>query len=302
MSIKEEVLSFTTGDIKEFLKNLDHNIYEQAEEIRIRVDKPISIKVGNSLVSDFNIKQFYPSFKDIAQTMEIISGYSLYAFNEEIKKGFISVRGGHRIGISGKVILNEGNVVDIRHISSLNIRISREIKGCGESVLPFVLNNNQVLNTMIISPPGCGKTTLLRDLIRLISNKNIGITVIDERSEICSGKIDYGKNTDILDGCPKVVGMKMSLRSMAPKVIAVDEIGSKEDARAIWEMSCSGVSVLCTAHGENLEGLLKRGELNELIDKKLIDRFIFLENKDGLTGQIKTILDKNFLDVWNREV
>ena len=293
MDVKTEIVHILGGRIRDWLEKVDSEIFEKSQEIRIRVNKPIVFKLeGNKNLIYQN--DFKPSFKDISETLEVLGGYSLYSINEEIKNGFISLKGGHRAGIFGKAILNEGKISDMRNISSINIRISHEVYGCGDVYLPFIYANKKVYNTMIISPPGCGKTTLLRDLIRLISNLGTTVAVIDERSEISSENMDLGENTDVLDGAPKVFGMKMALRSMAPQVIAVDEIGTKDDAEAIFEMTCSGVGIVCTAHGESLEGIVKRKELTSLFEKKVFDRYIFLQNKEGTMGDIKSILDGNF--------
>ena len=295
MGIKEEIVRFSSGVIAEHIEKIPPNMFDEIVEIRIRVDKPVLIKTSKGILSTKT--DCIPSIKDIAIMMEFLSGYSLYAFNEEIKKGFISISGGHRVGICGKTILDKGEVVDIRSVTSLNIRISHEVKGCGEKIMPYVMENREIKNTMIISPPACGKTTLLRDLVRLISNTGMNVTVVDERNEMCGGNGDYGLNTDILNSCPKVFGMKMALRSMAPQVIAVDEIGSIEDAKAIWEMVCCGITVICTIHGHNLDDIEKKYEIRELINKKIFDRFIFLQNKDNSIGNIKYVLDENFTKV-----
>ena len=295
VSIKEEIARLSSGVIAEYIEKIPSHIFDKIVEIRIRADKPVLIKTSKDILS---VKtDCIPSMKDIGIMMEFLSRYSLYAFNEEIKKGFISISGGHRVGICGKTILDKGEVVDIRGVTSLNIRISHEIKGCGEKIMPYVMTKEEIKNTMIISPPACGKTTLLRDLVRLISDKGINVTVVDERNEICGGNGDYGLNTDILHSCPKVFGMKMALRSMAPQVIAVDEIGSMEDAKAIWEMVCCGITVICTIHGHSLDDIKKKYEIRELINKKIFDRFIFLQNKDNSIGNIKYVLNENFTRV-----
>ncbi|HCT65298.1 MAG TPA: stage III sporulation protein AA [Lachnospiraceae bacterium] len=313
MSVKNEIVSSFGGKIRIMAEGIDDRIFEEAEEIRIRADRPSVIKLREKtkyitpqgILVDDDKKAFYPEIKDIAATMEILSGYSLYAFSEEVKKGFITISGGHRIGIAGHTVTQNDCVVDIRHINSLNIRISHEIKGCANIILPYIFNCHSVMNTIIISPPGCGKTTLLRDLTRLISNSLINVSVVDERSEIGGtfrGKRnnDCGKNTDVLDGCPKTVGMKMLLRSMAPDCIVVDEIGEDKDIDAIEEILNCGVAVICTVHGATIKDVLNRTSLKRLTEIKAFDRYVFLHNK-GKTGRVEEVLDENLKVLWRDE-
>ena len=223
-------------------------------EIRVRAGRPVFLLTDcgeQTLFSDGTLRygnnqmaSAVPVLADqalIKELMEIFSRHSLYAYEEELRQGFLTIEGGHRVGIAGKAVVLNREIHTIREISGMNIRIVHEIKGCGDFVLPFLFFNGEFLDTLILSPPGAGKTTLLRDLIRQISNggenwRGRNVSVVDERSELgmCVQGIaqcDLGMRTDLLDGCPKAAGISMMLRSMAPQVLAVDEIGTKEDLR-----------------------------------------------------------------------
>ncbi len=206
--------------------------------------------------------------------------------------GYITVKGGHRVGITGNSVVEKGKVVNINYIYSLNFRIAKQIIGCSTKILKYVLDieKNSVFNTLIVSSPGAGKTTLLRDLLRKLSDgmeqikfKGITVGLVDERGEIAAmhkGVVqnEIGKRTDILDNVPKAVGMKMLIRSMSPKVISADEIGSKEDVEAINYAVCSGVKGIFTAHGGSLEEIKLNPAIKELIDRCIFERIIFLKS------------------------
>lgn len=304
---KETVEKILSTNLREWFNSLSREQLELLQEIRMRVNKPLIIRMNNKeyflsrnqLTS--NIDNSYKiTEKDIRETMEFISNYSLYAFEDELRNGYITVDGGHRIGLAGKVVIENNYVKTIKNISCINIRVSHQIKGCAKGVIPYIVKNNEVLHTLIISPPRCGKTTLLRDIVRQLSYgaksfSGFTVGVVDERSEIggCYRGIpqnDLGIRTDILDGCPKTEGMLMLIRSMSPQVIAVDEIGSSEDIEAIDFVINAGCKMICTVHGASLNEVRNKPVLEKLINKNIIERFIILENKNGI-GDMKKIYD-----------
>lgn len=286
--ITKEVLDILPPGIKAEVVNFGAD--SKLQEIRLKINKPLMFIVNNNEIKTGYIAKL----EDIKAIIQRISSYSIYAFEEEIKQGYITIQGGHRVGICGTCVLDGGQLKTIKNISSINIRIAREVKGCSEAILPFIIRDNKILNTIIISPPKCGKTTILRDLSRQISNgiskyglsgKNIAI--IDERSEIGAcyrgvPQMDIGIRTDILDNCPKSQGIIMAIRSMAPHLIVCDEIGTYADIESIVIALNSGVNVITTIHGFNEKDLYERPVFKELLDNKVFNRAIILSNRQGI--------------------
>jgi stage III sporulation protein AA len=287
-------------------------------EIRLRINQPLLLVLGNrdmminplgKVVEGYN-ESYLCNQDDIHKTLQLISKNSLYAFEHEIKMGFLTIDGGHRIGLAGQAIMDNKNIKSLKNITCLNIRIAREVKGCADLIMPYIITKEgYVLNTLIISPPRCGKTTILRDLIRQISMgssiyKGLQVGVVDERSEIAACKngistVDLGARTDVLDSCPKAIGMLMLIRSMSPAVVATDELGRAEDIHAVREALNAGVSVLTTVHGKDVNELLYRPHVKELLQNKYFHRYILLNDKPNV-GTIKKIIDSENNEVlWD---
>lgn len=270
------------------------------QEIRLRTGKPLAIFYKNKehflprkAMEKYSVRQ-----EDLRETLNYISHYSLYAYEEEMRQGFITIEGGHRVGISGKVILENDRVKNMEYISSLNIRMTHEIKGCADKIMRFVTEKGQVCHTLIVSPPRSGKTTLIRDLVRQISNgneyvKGCTVGVVDERSEIGGcymgvAQNDLGIRTDILDCCPKSQGMLMLIRSMAPQVIAVDEIGTIEEIHSVeYAMQC-GCKMIASVHGADMQEVREKPILGDLIKSHRFERYVVLKNKEH-PGEIAAI-------------
>ena len=292
-----QVMNILPRDVKHFFdgENIEMNLLQ---EIRLRPGYPIILLYkGKEQILPIRITE-----KNIEETMDYVSNYSLYAYENEMKQGFITIEGGHRVGMAGQVLLEQGKVKNLKQISSLNIRISHEILNCSDKLFPYITHNKQMHHTLIISPPRCGKTTLLRDLIRQISDgnrwvKGCTVGVVDERSEFAGSyqgisQNQMGMRTDVLDGCPKAEGMLMLIRSMAPQVIAVDELGAPEDVEALrYAMHC-GCKMLATVHGESLMEVSKKPLFEQIVREQCFERYIVLRNGKE-TGEIHGIYDKN---------
>lgn len=294
--------------IRAFLSKVPHGQLSGIEEIRLRAERPLMICEGgrDSFLSVSGKQQEFMGGcmiiekNDIERTLQLMSDYSIYTLEDELRQGFLTLRGGHRVGLVGRVVPEHKGIRTIKNISGMNIRIAREVKGCALELTKEIYKDG-IKHTLIASPPGCGKTTMLRDMIRLLSYgigdsgiKGYKVGVVDERSEIggCYLGIpqrDLGPRTDVLDACPKAAGISLLIRSMGLDVIAVDEIGSMSDSEAIEEAIYSGVTILATAHGKDMDELLKKPGIRNLMEKKSFDRIVILNRARG-PGTIASVL------------
>ena len=302
----EEILKIMPDNIAIQLAKIGGN--KGINEIRLRINRKVIVIVsGVEVFLDVTV-----TLKDLLDILVRVSKNSIYAIQNDINNGFVVILGGHRIGICGEVVMQDGKIKNIKNINSMNIRVARQLIGAADKVMPYIISQGKIKNTLIISPPGCGKTTMLRDIVRQVSNgvkelgfygKNVGL--VDERGEIASvsngiPNLDIGLRTDVISNCSKSLGIEMMVRSMGINVIATDEIGSKGDIAAIRYAVLSGVSLLFTVHGDNLEDIMKKDDLSYLIKQGYFKLAIVLSNRNR-PGTIEKIEALDSCDL-NKEV
>lgn len=298
--LKHEIVPFLSPQIRDLFLKINTERCQQLEEVRLRCGQPLMLKIGDRdwLVSCRGELQQNPEAayvvqeEDIHRSILAISDNSLYAFAEEIRRGFITIPGGHRVGLAGQVVLEHDEIKTMKNFSGLSFRIAREIRSCSNPLLPHIYQERTVpVSTLFIAAPRCGKTTILRDITRNISNGSrwgppCNVSLIDERSELAGcwqgkAQMDVGSRTDVLDACPKALGMMMAIRSLGPQVIVCDEIGRKEDADALQECVNAGVSVISSVHARDLNEARKRPLLKEVLAAGAFKMLITLSRRQG---------------------
>ncbi|MBU5487537.1 stage III sporulation protein AA [Clostridium sp. MSJ-8] len=297
--LEEEIFKiFPQKLLKELAVYLDNS---KLQEIRLKEGKYVILYLGErEIVNNYKVTR-----ADIKFILQRISNYSLFAFEDEIKQGFITMKGGHRIGLAGECVMDGDDVRTIKNITSLNIRLCKQIIGCSKKVVPYIVEEGEVKNTLIISPPKCGKTTLLRDIVRDISqNYKKKVVVVDERSEIAAcyegvPQMTLGIRTDVLDNCIKSKGMIMAIRSLSPEVIVCDELGTDNDIAALMMAYNSGVKIITSIHGYGIDDLKNRRIFKDVIDNNILERIIILSNREG-AGTIEGVYSNSQedLDKW----
>jgi stage III sporulation protein AA len=305
-----DIAKWFGADVRTVLEKIRAVSFHKVEEIRLRVGQPLMVRTAETdLFLDRTggatspEKAYLVMRKDLVDALERMTQSSLYAAEEDLRQGFLTLPGGNRVGVTGEAVLAGGQIQTLKHVSALNLRIARDIKGNGLKILPLLLGTDGMFrHTLLISPPRAGKTTLLRDLIRLISDgapqiglKGQTVGVVDERGELAGMRqgvptYNLGYRTDVLDGCPKAIGMKMLVRSMAPQVIAMDELGHSADVTALLDALRTGVRILSTAHAASLEEARGRPVLAQLLEQGVFERLVVLSRRDG-PGTIDGVYD-----------
>jgi stage III sporulation protein AA len=306
--VKKEILPFLSLHIKQMMLGMPSECFKGLEEIRLRCGQPLALRIGDrdcsldeyGRMQDDLGRGYIISSDDIYRSIAAISDNSLYAFEEEISRGFITIPGGHRVGLAGQIVQGSSGIQTIKDFSGIAFRIAREIKGCSQAVMAYIYPHDlEPVNTLFISAPRCGKTTLLRDVARHLSQgtkrgRGCNVTVIDERSELAGtyqgkAQMDLGPRTDVLDSCPKAKGMIMAIRSLAPHVLITDEIGRLEDIEAIQACVNAGVAVITSVHARNLDEVQKRPVLRELLAAHAFENLIVLSRRYG-PGTIEQVV------------
>lgn len=292
---KEEILRVLASSLRPTLARMPADL-GALEEIRLRIHRPLAVtwsSEGRFLSDEGQFcresEAHVVTMAELQETMSYLSSYSRYAFEDKIRQGFLTIQGGHRIGLCGRTVLEMRAVKTISPITFINIRIARQILDCGREVFPWLWEDGRLQDTLVVSPPGLGKTTLLRDLIRLLAER-VTVGVVDERSELAAcfrgiPQNDLGPRTDVLDGCPKAEGMQMMVRSMAPQVIAVDEVGSEGDRHAVEHAMNCGCRILATTHGAAWEELVCHPVLGSWLRDGRFGRYVFMK-RDVKTDEI----------------
>lgn len=273
--------------------------YGKIQEIRLRVNQPVRVLSDR----EHRLPIIYGE-REMEEIFRYLCHDSVYAYEEERKQGFITVEGGHRIGITGELTTAENGRFIAKYIRYMNIRLAHEHKNIAKKIIGYLYhpNDGAPYNALLISPPGVGKTTLLRDTIRLLSDgaggyKGRNVGVVDERGEIAgayrgSATLDCGGRTDIVTGGDKQQGISILVRTFAPQVIAIDEIGKNADAEAILHAAVSGCRILATVHGNSIGDIRRKPELERILRLGLIDRFVVLSIDDRMD---------RYFEIYDRE-
>lgn len=294
----QTVLRVIPIKLREKLKTALSVVWNSVQDIVLRAEKPVCVYLGRNqmyltrtgcLTDCLNSQELQiASVSDVLECFNIACGYSVYSHLNEIKEGFITINGGHRVGISGTAVVCGGDIQNIRNVSTVSIRLSRQIKRCAESIANDVLKSAGGL--LLCGSPASGKTTMLRDMARLLSTEYGGrVALIDTRGELASVYNGVPQNdiglSDVLDLYPRTQGIEQAIRSLSPEFIICDEIGSKDDANAILQGVNCGVRFVASMHAGNMDELQRRKNISEIISTGAFDKVVFLSGRAN-AGQI----------------
>ncbi|MDO4540919.1 MAG: stage III sporulation protein AA [Syntrophomonadaceae bacterium] len=313
--IKRELLPFLPAEPARLLLQCEED-WRGLEEIRLRVGRPLLLRIGER---DYALSRegglcdpaegYMVSVEDVRRTLSAVSENSLYAFEEDIRRGYITVPGGHRVGLAGQIISEDDVVVRMKHFSGIAMRVARQCIGCADCLTPhlFPAPGAGPVSTLLLSPPRCGKTTMLRDVTRTLANGSSwgapqNVALIDERSELAGcwhgrPQLEVGLRTDVLDACPKRVGMLMALRALSPQVIVTDELGREADAEAVRDCLHAGVTVISSVHANGLEDIKLRPVLRDLLAEGAFELVVLLSRRHG-PGTVEAIWQRGDDGVW----
>lgn len=284
VQIFDDLINIFPEKLKKFLYELPAEI--KASALEIRVNKKIRIFYEKSFI----LLETEVSAEDISEIFKKLCNYSVYSFQEQLKNGFVTFSGGHRVGVASSAVLQNGEITGIKEISSLNLRIAREFKNCSKNIYEIIKESSK--GALIVGPPLSGKTTILRDLARLFSSEN-KVTIVDERFEIaaCSegtAQMDVG-SSEVLSGFPKSEGILRAVRCLSPNVIICDEIGTFKEAKAINETLNSGVKIIASIHALSEKEILKKPQILWLLFSGAFEKIVILSS--ALIGNAEKILE-----------
>lgn len=304
----KQILDYLPPALRSLLELLSPEQAEELEEIRIKAEAPLLLRFHREeaflgregLLPQRDARLYRVSRDELHRTVMLLSDSSFYALEEELRRGYITLPGGHRAGLTGRAVLEKGAIRTLKEISSVNIRVARPVKGAARELLPRLLDaEGRPFQTLIVSPPRAGKTTILRDLSRMFSDgeevEPLRVGLVDERSELAAmrdgvAQLPVGLRTDVLDGCPKAEGLMLLLRSMSPQLLLCDEIGREEDVQALQEAANAGVKLIASAHGRDEQELLCRPVFARLLAQHCFERIVILSRRLG-PGTIERVIE-----------